>query len=167
MSDRMTNIIASLIIGLIVAILVAALDGPCGPGPVWGHDIHPRSRDAGYMMANVCRKPCSSCPWRVDQDASAIPNFNLDLAESLASTCPDERGYSPDFGSPQFACHQSRMGSEVVCAGWLATNGGAHVQVRMQVIAGQIPVEALSPGEDWPPLHAEFAEVIEKLRAMT
>lgn len=113
----------------------------------------------------TCRKPCPSCPWRVDQDAAAIPHFSLDLAEGLAATCPDEHGMGPDFGAAQFACHQSRPGEEVVCAGWLAVVGACHPAVRMQVFAGTLPVEALAPGEDWPALHEAFAEVIEKLRA--
>ncbi len=111
------------------------------------------------------RKPCSSCPWRVDQDAAAIPNFSLELAENLAGTCPDDRGMGPEFGAAMFACHQSRDGAEVVCAGWLAVVGARHPAVRMGVIAGSVPVEALEPGKDWPELHGYFGEVIEKLRA--
>lgn len=111
------------------------------------------------------RKPCPSCPWRVDQDATAIPNFSLELAEGLAATSPNEQGYGPDFGSPQFACHQSHEGGEIVCAGWLAAVGGAHPAVRMAALTGSVPMEALSPGEDWPELHESFTEVIEKLRA--
>ncbi len=70
----------------------------------------------------------------------------------------------PDFGATQFACHQSRAGREVVCAGWLAVVGHCHPAVRLGVALGATPVEALSPGEDWPELHASFAEVIGKLR---
>lgn len=114
---------------------------------------------------SACRTPCPSCPWRVDQTAQDIPAFVLDLAENLAETCPDDRGYGPDFGTPQFACHQSREGAEIVCAGWLAQQGHRHPVVRMQVLAGQIPVEALERGADWPDLHESFADVIAKLRA--
>lgn len=117
-------------------------------------------------MSESCkvRTPCPSCPWRVDQDAQSIPNFSLDLAEDLANTSPDARGFGPDFGSPHFACHQSREGDEFACAGWLASVGGAHPGVRMAVFAGTIPMEALAPGDDWPALHESFVEVIEKLR---
>lgn len=116
-------------------------------------------------MACRTRMPCPSCPWRVDQDAQSIPNFSLDLAENLANTSPDERGMGPDFGSPQFACHQSREGDEIVCAGWLAMVGARHPNVRLGVLAGSVPAEALEPGEDWPEMHETFAAVIEKLRA--
>lgn len=116
-------------------------------------------------MSERHRQPCRSCPWRVDQDATAIPGFSLELAERLAATSPDERGFGPDFGAPQFACHQSRDGGEIVCAGWLAVVGGAHPAVRLNVALGHTPACALNPGEGWPDLHGSFAEVIEKLRA--
>lgn len=102
------------------------------------------------------RKPCPTCPWRVDKDASDIPNFSLDLAERL------ERTTHQDFGAPQFACHQSHEGGEVVCAGWLAVYGHRSIAIRMKVLAGMIPMD---PGDDWPMLEESFEDVIEKLRA--
>lgn len=110
-------------------------------------------------------KPCPSCPWRVDQDARDIPGFDLAKAESLSSCCPDERGFGPDFGAAMFACHQSKEGGEFPCAGWLATVGDRHPQVRLAVAMNQLPVERLQPGTDWPPLHASYGEVLAKLRA--
>lgn len=111
----------------------------------------------------VIRKPCPTCPWRLDQDASVIPNFRLELAERLAGTSPDERGMGPELGAAQFACHQSKE-DPVVCAGWLAVHGSAHPAVRIKVIEGEVPVEALRPGDDWPELEPDFQAVIEKLR---
>jgi hypothetical protein len=107
---------------------------------------------------SAVRQPCKSCPWRVDQDASDIPNFSLELAEGLARTCDGQ------FGSPQMACHQSRDGDEFVCAGWLARHGYDSIAVRLQLIAGKLSPEALEPSDDWPELHADFGEMIEKLR---
>jgi hypothetical protein len=111
------------------------------------------------------RPPCKTCPWRTDKDASTIPNFSLALAEGLASTCPDERDMGPDFGAPMFACHQSKDGDEIVCAGWLATQGHRHPSARLMVSMGQWDRDALDePAPDWPELHGSFIEVIEKLR---
>jgi len=111
------------------------------------------------------RRPCPSCPWRLDQDAQAIPHFQLALAERLARTCPDERGMGPDFGASWFACHQSQPEQGIVCSGWLASVGHCHPGVRLAVARGDLDVEELAPGGDWPPLHASFQEVIAKLRA--
>jgi hypothetical protein len=104
------------------------------------------------------RLPCPSCPWRVDQDASDIPNFSLELAEGLADTCED-------MSIKQFACHQSRPEQEVVCAGWLARYGWDNLGVRLGLTSGRYTREMLEPGDDWPETHETFAEVIEKLRA--
>jgi hypothetical protein len=104
------------------------------------------------------RQPCASCPWRLDQHADAIPNFSLDLAEGLVRTTSDE------LGAPIFACHQSRNGEEIVCAGWLARYGADSIAIRLQLMDGRCHPSALSPGDDWPELHETFREVIEKLR---
>lgn len=121
-------------------------------------------------MADSCDfprigKPCPSCPWRVDKDARHIPNFDLEKAEGLAQCCPDSRGFGPSFGSSMFACHQSAEGQEFACAGWLATVGHAHPNVRLAVAMGRLPETALAAGKDWPKLHRSFPEVLEKLRA--
>lgn len=113
------------------------------------------------------RQPCPSCPWRVDQDATSIPNFRLALAENLASTCPDARGYGPSWGASMFACHQSKVGEEIICAGWLATVGHTHPQVRIMVMQNRLTVNDLRPGEGWPELHDNYQDMIEKLRATT
>lgn len=111
------------------------------------------------------RAPCASCPWRVDQDAQAIPNFDLALAEGLARTCASERGgESVGVEEAQFACHQSRDGAEVVCAGWLAVEGRDHVGARVNVALGHVDPAALQPQPEWGPLHGCYAEVIAKLR---
>ncbi len=108
--------------------------------------------------------PCKTCPWRVDRSAQDIPNFSLALAERLAATSPDERHVGPALGAPQFACHQSELGKEVVCRGWLAAVGHRHPMVRLAVLQGRLPAEALSPGPDWPVLHETYPQVLEKLR---
>lgn len=114
---------------------------------------------------NSPARPCPSCPWRVDQDARDIPNFDLSLAEALAPTSPDACGMGPDFGASMFACHQSKMGREIPCAGWLAKVGHRHPGVRLSVRMGRIQPEALRPGPDWPDLHDNYPDVLDKLRA--
>lgn len=112
-------------------------------------------------------KPCPACPWRVDAGAQDIPNFDLELAENLAATCPDERGMGPDFGASMFACHQSKEGREIACAGWMATVGHCHPGVRLAVALKRLDASALRPGARWPALHPNYQQVLEKLRATT
>ena len=111
------------------------------------------------------RLPCPGCPWRLDQDARSIPNFSLELAQALAHTCPDARGMGPDFGAAMFACHHSKAGAEVHCAGWLASVGHRHPVVRLSIARGQLDPAHLEPGPDWPALHENYGQVLEKLRA--
>jgi len=111
--------------------------------------------------------PCPSCPWRLDATAQDIPHFDLDLAENLAATCPDERGMGPDFGACMFACHQSKEGREIACAGWMATVGHRHPGVRLAVAMKRLDASALRPGALWPALHPNYQHVLDKLRATT
>ncbi|MDP9606125.1 DUF6283 family protein [Variovorax sp. NFACC27] len=110
-------------------------------------------------------QPRPSCPWRLDQDARSIPNFSLDKAEALAATCPDARNMGPGPDAAMFACHQSRIGAEVHCAGWLATVGHRHPAVRLSVLRDRLDPGRLEPGADWPALHENYGQVLEKLRA--
>lgn len=109
--------------------------------------------------------PCASCPWRTDSTARDIPNFSMSLAESLAATCPDGRDQGPDFFASHFACHMSKPDDEFACAGWLATVGHRHPRVRLAVLRGLVDPAALSPRDGWPPLHENYQQVLEKLRA--
>lgn len=51
------------------------------------------------------------------------------------------------------------VGREEACAGWLATMGADHIGVRLAVISGQIPGEALTPGAGWPDLFDTYDEM--------
>lgn len=107
------------------------------------------------------RTPCKSCPWRVDQTAQDIPNFSLELAENLRGSCTGE------LGASVFSCHLSREGDEFPCAGWMAIYGYDSITVRMLHAQGVMEYDAeavMPPPPDWPELHADFDEVIQKLR---
>lgn len=106
------------------------------------------------------RKPCPSCPWLLKANAGEIPGFSLELAEGLADACP-KGGYGPDLNAPMFGCHKSRPGEEIACAGWLAVCGSSHPNVRIMVVMGKLPAEALRPLEG---LHSTYDEMIAKLR---
>jgi hypothetical protein len=110
-------------------------------------------------------KPCASCPWRRTSTAADIPNFSLELAEGLSSCSPDSRNIGPEWNAKLFACHQSKPDAEFLCAGWLATVGHRHPQVRFEVFSKRLDEATLSPGTDWPELHANWPEALEKLRS--
>ncbi|NIF40102.1 hypothetical protein F3J14_04140 [Burkholderia sp. Tr-862] len=64
-----------------------------------------------------------------------------------------------------FACHQSKPNEEFACAGWLATVGHRHPSVRLAIASKRLDTSALQPGPDWPELHENYQEVLNKLRA--
>lgn len=70
----------------------------------------------------------------------------------------------PDFGASIFACHQSKPGDEFACAGWLATVGRYHPGVRLAVAMNRLDVAALESGDNWPALHENYQQVLDKLR---
>jgi hypothetical protein len=85
------------------------------------------------------------CPFRVD---AAPGEFTADRYELLADTA-GLPGAEVPVGGPMFACHHTKAGAPVACAGWLAVCGDQHLGVRMAIAEGRLSVEALSqPGHD-------------------
>jgi Family of unknown function (DUF6283) len=103
------------------------------------------------------RFPCAACPWRRDTDPGQFPACRYDALRDTAGRA----GAEAPIGAPVFACHKSPEGREEACAGWLAVVGYDHIGIRLAVIQGQLPAEALSPGDGWPELFASYAEMAE------
>lgn len=113
----------------------------------------------------ACVRPCAACPWRKDTHVRDIPNFKIELMERLVLTVPDAKGFGPDVSAPVFACHDSPVGQEKACAGWLAVAGHRHPFPRIWVLLGEIKPEQLEPSPDWPELHTEPQAVFDEMRA--
>ena len=77
--------------------------------------------------------PCKSCPWRVDQDVSAIPGYCQEKAERLLDTVGKEDGFRK-----MMACHQSTEEEPTICKGYLAQAGWSNLNVRLRVMKGQL-----------------------------
>lgn len=103
--------------------------------------------------------PCSECPWRCDTEPG---QFSAKRYVALAGTS-GTRGNETPLGAPMFGCHKSSDGKEQACAGWLAAVGYEHLTVRLAVIQGDLPSEALRPGEDWPPLFESYKDMAEAM----
>ena len=100
-------------------------------------------------------RPCSECPWRRDSPVGQFPACRY---EALRDTSGGP-GVEAPLGSPLFACHKTPDGQERACAGWLAVAGVDHLGVRLAVVMGRLPGEALVPGEGWPDLYDSFEEM--------
>lgn len=103
------------------------------------------------------KRPCDECPWRAD----ARPGrFTEERWTALLDTADTGRGSAP-LGAPIFACHKTDEGRDRTCAGWLAVEGAGHVGIRLHVVAGSLPADALRPGDGWPELHPSIAAAAE------
>ena len=106
-------------------------------------------------MTAYQRRPCDECPWRLDAVPGRFPPERYAALENTHGA----RGREAPLGAPLFACHKTMEGRDAACAGFLAVEGYNHLGVRLVVLLGNIPIEALTPGADWPPLHATYASM--------
>jgi hypothetical protein len=76
---------------------------------------------SGYM-----KKPCTTCPWRVD----AVGEFPAEAFRHSANT-------SADMASNTFSCHQSGTDKPNTCAGFLLRGADNNMAVRIGYINGR------------------------------
>ena len=79
------------------------------------------------------RKPCSTCPWRLD----AVGEFPAEAFRHSANTAYDMAGN-------EFACHQSGTGNPATCAGFLLRGAAHNLATRLKVMSGRIDLDAVS-----------------------
>lgn len=112
------------------------------------------------MDAVECRTyPCRQCPWRQDSDLAEFAD--ADFAKLAAAD--GGSGFGAPRAAPMMSCHLDQPGTEHamrLCAGWLATVGPNHLAVRIHVLAGQIPSDALAVRPNWPRLHANLTDML-------
>jgi hypothetical protein len=77
--------------------------------------------------------PCSTCPWRMDIDATMISRYNHQKALDLINTV----GKGDDF-RPIMACHNSTDSHMRACKGYLAQEGWSNLNVRLLLCTKQI-----------------------------
>lgn len=106
--------------------------------------------------------PCASCPWRINQTAESILNYNSTKACGLLNTVGEEDAFRPIM-----ACYLSHEEASVACRGYLARCGWSNLNVRMLLAQGfgiPDPSRVAEACEDAGiTLHATYAEVLAKL----
>jgi Family of unknown function (DUF6283) len=108
--------------------------------------------------------PCDECPFRADNRDNPKSKFPAERWEALSVTVRDPlTGHQPMPGDILFGCHKGEPGTDadLACAGWLAQFGSDHVGVRLAIAQGRLPDSALEPGVNWPPLHENWADVVQ------
>ena len=83
-------------------------------------------------------KQCKKCPWRVDVDPRDIPNGYCEKAHAaLESSAIAEPGAVPAGDTLRMmACHDTPVGDEKACVGWLAhqLGPGNNIGLRLRVV---------------------------------
>lgn len=68
-----------------------------------------------------CKRPCAECPWRADVKPG---KFSAERFRALAAT-------AYNLAQTIFACHMSKEGGEVVCAGFIISQGAHNLSLRL------------------------------------
>ncbi len=104
------------------------------------------------------RKQCAKCPWRVDVDPTEIPNgYSCDLHAKLENTIAEPGAFRPS-GLRMMACHETRVGKELPCVGWLVNQlgPGNNIGVRIAVMTGKIDGNVEEVGDQ----HERFEDTL-------
>lgn len=105
-------------------------------------------------------KQCAKCPWKKSTNPNDIPNgYSRELHQRLSDTIAvegDLRG-----SKKQMACHESKIGKEVHCVGWLVNQLGIgnNIGLRIQMMTCENANEIKTFGEQ----HQRFEDTIPKL----
>lgn len=112
------------------------------------------------------RIQCKTCPWRKDVVPDRdIPNgYDVEKHCNLKSTIaePGLAGFLELRGPLRMmACHESKVGKEIVCVGWLdqQLGPGNNIPLRLAAIEGRLPKYELI-GEQ----HDRFEDTLPKGR---
>lgn len=105
------------------------------------------------------RRQCKACPWRVDVVPERdIPGGYCEAKHrALEKTISD--GSFRGGNIQAMACHESRVGAEFVCVGWLANQlgPGNNIALRLQSLSGRYPAFELVGAQ-----HARFEDTLPK-----
>jgi hypothetical protein len=109
------------------------------------------------------RKQCKFCPWRVDVDPRDIPNGYCEVKHAALTNTVAEPGRIPTDNTLRiFACHETPVGREKPCVGWLANQlgPGNNIGLRLAVCFGRISADYELVGEQ----HERLEDTLPKPR---
>jgi Family of unknown function (DUF6283) len=95
------------------------------------------------------RKQCTHCPWKLSTNPHEIPNgYSTTKHRSLLSTV--RPGLESLVGGLRMmACHESKVGKELPCVGWIANQAGIgnNLGLRLALLRGVVDgnVETVGP----------------------
>ena len=82
------------------------------------------------------RRQCRKCPWRKDVNPRQIPNGYCERKHAALSNTIAKPGMLNLTGRLRMmACHESPIGKEVECIGWLAHQLGEGNNITLRLLA--------------------------------
>ena len=82
-------------------------------------------------------KQCAKCPWKKSVNPFDIPNgYKPEKHLALKSTIAEGGAFEPTASMRVMACHESALGEEVHCVGWLHNQlgRGNNIPLRLQML---------------------------------
>jgi hypothetical protein len=77
-------------------------------------------------------KQCQKCPWKKATDPNTIPNgYSQSKHRGLRQTIADPGALS--LSAPAMACHESDVGEEAHCIGWLMHQLGPGNNIGLRI----------------------------------
>lgn len=93
-------------------------------------------------MSGRPRKQCAKCPWKVSTNPREIPGGYCEAKHQALTSTVATPGCLGGIGKPirVMACHESAVGRELPCVGWLANQMGPgnNIGLRLAVFSGRI-----------------------------
>ena len=106
------------------------------------------------------RRQCAKCPWKKSTDPRDIPNgYSRNLHAGLADTVAEPGSLRPlNGGLKMMACHETAVGAELPCVGWLAhqLGPGNNLALRLRVMTGDVSGDVETVG----PQHERFEDTL-------
>jgi len=82
------------------------------------------------------RLQCAACPWKTSTvPGRDIPGYSREKHESLRGTMAAEGRLGFSGALRVFACHESGVGREVPCVGWVVHQLGPGNNIQLRLIA--------------------------------
>lgn len=105
------------------------------------------------------RHQCKQCPWKKNTDPNQIPNgYSVEKHKALKSTIAESGSFHNIHELRIMACHDSPVGKEKPCVGWLVQQlgPGNNLSLRFAVIIGHIDPDVATVG----PQHQCFEDTL-------
>lgn len=102
------------------------------------------------------RKQCAKCPWKVSVNPREIPNGYCETKHSALRSTIGGSPFARELH--MMACHETAVGKELPCVGWLHNQLGVgnNIGLRLAVSAGRISARYELAGEQ----HERFEETL-------